>query len=111
MQLRAWDCASALALSFAPLNTGRPPHPHPPPPTHTHTLPHTNILAPPSPSPALQVSLINLNDGTCAGMFHPGLRAMTVQSHPEASPGPHDSDVAFTEWIELVKAEAAAAKA
>jgi carbamoyl-phosphate synthase small subunit len=44
---------------------------------------------------AAQVSLINLNDGTCAGMVHPGLRAMSVQSHPEASPGPHDSDVAF----------------
>lgn len=41
------------------------------------------------------MSLINLNDGTCAGMLHPGLKAMTVQSHPEASPGPHDSDVAF----------------
>ncbi|KAL4430872.1 hypothetical protein ABPG75_006128 [Micractinium tetrahymenae] len=61
--------------------------------------------------PEVEVSLINLNDGTCAGMYHPGLRAMTVQSHPEASPGPHDSDVAFTEWIEMVKAEAAASKA
>lgn len=71
----------------------------------------TALLAVGPGSPALQVSLINLNDGTCAGMFHPGLRAMTVQSHPEASPGPHDSDVAFTEWIELVKAEAAAANA
>ncbi|KAI7841584.1 hypothetical protein COHA_004754 [Chlorella ohadii] len=47
----------------------------------------------------VEVSLINLNDGTCAGMLHPGLKAMTVQSHPEASPGPHDSDVAFEQFI------------
>lgn len=56
----------------------------------TPPCPHSTSLLPPP-----QVSLINLNDGTCAGMLHPGLKAMTVQSHPEASPGPHDSDVAF----------------
>lgn len=55
-----------------------------------------------------EVSLVNLNDGTCAGLFHPGLRAMTVQSHPEASPGPHDSDVAFEQFLGMMREEAAA---
>ena len=63
--------------------------------------------SPPLPAcPLLQVSLINLNDGTCAGMMHPGLKAMTVQSHPEASPGPHDSDVAFGQFIDWMTAKA-----
>lgn len=56
----------------------------------------------------VEVSLINLNDGTCAGMMYPSMRAMTVQSHPEASPGPHDSDVAFPQFVEWLKAEQAA---
>jgi carbamoyl-phosphate synthase small subunit len=59
--------------------------------------------------PEVEVSLINLNDGTCAGMVHPGLRAMTVQSHPEASPGPHDSDVAFEQFIQYMKEASAVA--
>ena len=64
-----------------------------------HPLLSLPWLPPPPPHrlPPLQISLINLNDGTCAGMVHPGLKAMTVQSHPEASPGPHDSDVAFSQ--------------
>ena len=51
----------------------------------------------------MQISLINLNDGTCAGMYYPSLQALTVQSHPEASPGPHDSDVAFVQFIDMMK--------
>ncbi len=74
------------------------------------TQPHPALIVRTTLPP--QVSLINLNDGTCAGMLHPGLKAMTVQSHPEASPGPHDSDVAFEQvrasvlkegWVDRVK--------
>ena len=36
-------------------------------------------------------------------MLHPGLKAMTVQSHPEASPGPHDSDVAFEQFMQFME--------
>ncbi|EFN59093.1 hypothetical protein CHLNCDRAFT_18988 [Chlorella variabilis] len=58
---------------------------------------HNFAVDPATLPPEVEISLINLNDGTCAGMVHPGLKAMTVQSHPEASPGPHDSDVAFSQ--------------
>jgi len=40
----------------------------------------------------VEVSHINLNDGTCAGLTYPAMKAMSIQYHPEASPGPHDSD-------------------
>jgi carbamoyl-phosphate synthase small subunit len=52
----------------------------------------------------VQVSHINLNDGTCAGMVWPEMKAMTIQYHPEASPGPHDSDVCFADFVNMMKA-------
>jgi carbamoyl-phosphate synthase small subunit len=56
------------------------------------------------------VSHVNLNDGTCAGLVAPSLKAMTIQYHPEASPGPHDADVCFTQYVELMRAERNARK-
>ena len=47
-------------------------------------------------------SHVNLNDGTCEGMRHPGLRAFSVQYHPEASPGPHDASYLFHRFTELM---------
>lgn len=41
---------------------------------------------------ALEVAHIDLNEGTCAGLMFPAMNAMSIQYHPEASPGPHDSD-------------------
>ena len=35
---------------------------------------------------------VNLNDGSCAGLSYPAMNVMSLQYHPEASPGPHDSD-------------------
>lgn len=35
----------------------------------------------------VEVTHINLNDGTCAGMVWADKKAMTIQYHPEASPG------------------------
>lgn len=37
------------------------------------------------------------------------MKAMTIQYHPEAGPGPHDSDVCFEEWIKEVRKEKLAA--
>lgn len=56
-----------------------------------------------------QVSHVNLNDGTCAGLVIPSLEAMTIQYHPEASPGPHDADVCFKQFVELMEARKALA--
>jgi carbamoyl-phosphate synthase small subunit len=55
------------------------------------------------PDPAVELTHVNLNDGTLEGLRHPGLRAFSVQYHPEASPGPHDADYLFEEFLQLVE--------
>lgn len=40
----------------------------------------------------MEVTHLNLNDGSCAGLAYPQRKLMSLQYHPEASPGPHDSD-------------------
>ncbi|KAL6764263.1 class I glutamine amidotransferase-like protein [Haematococcus lacustris] len=68
-----------------------------------------NFAVDPATLPAgVEVSHINLNDGTCAGMVWADKRAMTIQYHPEASPGPHDADVCFEQFVEWMRAERAA---
>ena len=55
------------------------------------------------PDPAVELTHVNLNDGTLEGLRHPGLRAFSVQYHPEASPGPHDADYLFEEFLNMVE--------
>jgi carbamoyl-phosphate synthase small subunit len=55
------------------------------------------------PDPAVELTHINLNDGTLEGLRHLGLRAFSVQYHPEASPGPHDADYLFEEFLQMVE--------
>nr|YP_009396925.1 carbamoyl phosphate synthase small subunit [Spyridia filamentosa]ARW66111.1 carbamoyl phosphate synthase small subunit [Spyridia filamentosa] len=45
----------------------------------------------------------NLNDLTVAGIFHLTKPIFSVQYHPEAHPGPHDSDYLFSHFIKLMK--------
>ena len=54
------------------------------------------------PDPAVELTHINLNDNTLEGLRHPGLKAFSVQYHPEASPGPHDANYLFEEFLQLV---------
>ena len=53
---------------------------------------------------AITVTHVNLNDGTNEGIRHRTLPAFSVQYHPEASPGPHDSDYLFREFIAQMEA-------
>lgn len=50
----------------------------------------------------LQVSHINLNDGTVEGMVHTTLPIMTMQFHPEASGGPRDTEYMFDDYVRMV---------
>jgi carbamoyl-phosphate synthase small subunit len=47
---------------------------------------------------------VNLNDGVCEGMQVTGERAFSVQHHPEANPGPHDSSYLFEQFAESIGA-------
>ena len=49
-----------------------------------------------------EITHLNLNDNTVAGLRHRQLRAFSVQYHPEASPGPHDSLYLFDEFVAAV---------
>eukprot|EP00899_Mesostigma_viride_P012404 jgi/Mesvir1/21164/Mv08925-RA.1 len=71
---------------------------------------HNFAVDPATLPPGVIVSHVNLNDGTCAGMVWPEKKAMSIQYHPEASPGPHDSDPAFDDFVKMVRAEKAAKK-
>lgn len=53
---------------------------------------HNYAVDPASLPEGVEVTHINLNDGSCAGLAFPALKLMSLQYHPEASPGPHDSD-------------------
>ena len=68
-----------------------------------------NFAVDPASLPAnVEVTHINLNDGTCAGLVVKDKAALSIQYHPEASPGPHDADVCFEMFVEeMVKARAA----
>ncbi len=51
----------------------------------------------------LEVTHVNLNDDTIAGLKHLEHPAFSVQYHPEASAGPHDSQYLFAEFRELIE--------
>lgn len=51
----------------------------------------------------LEITHVALNDGTVEGLRHRTLPAFSVQYHPEASPGPHDPNYLFDNFVQMMK--------
>ena len=54
-------------------------------------------------APELEVTHLNLNDGSVEGIRHRSLPVFAVQYHPEAAPGPHDAYPHFAEFLRSVR--------
>ena len=64
-----------------------------------------NFAVDPDSLPQSEVELthMNLNDNTLEGMRHRNLPLFSVQYHPEASPGPHDSHYLFKDFVKMME--------
>jgi carbamoyl-phosphate synthase small subunit len=55
------------------------------------------------PDADVEITHLNLNDRTVAGLQHKTLPLFSVQYHPEASPGPHDADYLFERFVQRMR--------
>jgi carbamoyl-phosphate synthase small subunit len=61
------------------------------------------------PEADIEITHLNLNDRTVAGLRHKTLPLFSVQYHPEASPGPHDADYLFEQFVQSMRGQKAGA--
>jgi len=66
---------------------------------------HGFAVDPDSLPDTAKVTHLNLYDGTVEGLRHVSKPIYSVQYHPEASPGPHDADYLFTQFIQEMEAQ------
>jgi len=64
---------------------------------------HGYAVDPDSIKDGLEITYVNVNDGTVAGIRHRELPIFGIQYHSEASPGPWDSTYLFKEFLEMVR--------
>lgn len=64
---------------------------------------HSFTVDPKSLDQDVEITHVNLNDRTVEGLKHKKLPLMSVQYHPESSPGPHDSSYLFNNFIDLME--------
>ena len=64
---------------------------------------HGFSVSPESLSDDIEITHVNLNDGTVEGLRHKKLPVFSIQYHPEAAPGPHDSKYHFDRFIDLME--------
>jgi carbamoyl-phosphate synthase small subunit len=64
---------------------------------------HGFAVDPASLPATARITHLNLYDGTVEGLEHVEKPIYSVQYHPEASPGPHDADYLFTQFIETME--------
>ncbi|NJL20377.1 MAG: glutamine-hydrolyzing carbamoyl-phosphate synthase small subunit [Leptolyngbyaceae cyanobacterium SM1_3_5] len=57
------------------------------------------------PDADVEITHLNLNDRTVAGLRHKTLPLFSVQYHPEASPGPHDADYLFDRFVQTMRSQ------
>ncbi len=64
---------------------------------------HSYVVDPAALPPEIEITHRNLNDGSVEGMRLRDRPVFAVQYHPEASPGPHDADYLFEQFIRIIR--------